>query len=182
MAGEQMKRKRWNAIIDRMPKNRDIVGIELGVYEGKMSRYMLKALPRLTLYMVDRWQQYTPEERKISTGKMPKDGQDVFDRAYKMSCAVAEEIGPRAIIVRASTDEALSLVPRKFDFVFIDADHSYEAVKRDIKRWRKRVRRGGILAGHDYKRSSHPGVTRAVNEIFPAGLETDVNGVWLVRM
>lgn len=176
------KRKRWDALIDRLPIDRPIVGVELGVYQGKMSGYLLEALPLLTLYMVDRWTEYTEEERKTSTGRMPKDSQDVFDTAYEMSVAVAQKYGRRAVIVQASTDDALDHVPHSLDFVFIDADHSYEACKNDILNWRDRVKPGGILSGHDYGRQSHPGVTKAVDEIFPGGVDTDVNGVWLVRM
>jgi hypothetical protein len=54
------------------------------------------------------------------------------------------------------------------DFVFIDADHSYEAVSRDIDAWKPKVKRGGILAGHDYIPWTNPtfGVIKAVNERF----------------
>ncbi|MFA5703779.1 MAG: class I SAM-dependent methyltransferase [Advenella sp.] len=176
------KRRRWDVIIDCMPKNRDIVGVELGVYQGKMSGYLLEALPNLTLYMVDRWSEYTEEERKTSTGRMPKDSQDVFDTAYAMSVSVAHKYGRRAVIVRASTEDALDYVPHSLDFVFIDADHSYDACRNDILNWRDCVKPGGILSGHDYGKMSHPGVTKAVDEVFPGGIETDVNGVWMVRM
>jgi predicted O-methyltransferase YrrM len=36
------------------------------------------------------------------------------------------------------------------DFVFIDADHSYESVCKDIDGWLSKIKKGGILAGHDY--------------------------------
>ena len=54
------------------------------------------------------------------------------------------------------------------DFVFIDAYHSYECVSRDIDAWRPKVKRGGLLAGHDYIHWQSPefGVVRAVNERF----------------
>lgn len=52
------------------------------------------------------------------------------------------------------------------DFVFIDAAHSYKAVKADIAAWRPKVRDGGWLGGHDYH-EAHPGVIQAVDEAFP---------------
>lgn len=51
-------------------------------------------------------------------------------------------------------------------FVFIDAGHSYDAVREDIKAWRSKVRPGGWFGGHDYH-ERYPGVIRAVDEAFP---------------
>lgn len=48
------------------------------------------------------------------------------------------------------------------DFVFIDADHSYESVCKDIDRWSAKIKRGGMLAGHDYFNAD--GVRLAVDE------------------
>ena len=50
------------------------------------------------------------------------------------------------------------------DAVFIDADHRYESVKADILTWMPKVKKGGILAGHDYI-LAHSGVILAVDEL-----------------
>lgn len=52
------------------------------------------------------------------------------------------------------------------DVAYIDADHSYEAVKDDIALWYPRIAVGGALCGHDYYPSGAPwpGVRRAVEE------------------
>ena len=54
--------------------------------------------------------------------------------------------------------------------VFIDAEHTYEACKKDIETWWPLLREGGIIAGHDYDPAGTywPGVYKAVNEIFPS--------------
>lgn len=49
------------------------------------------------------------------------------------------------------------------DAVFLDADHSYEAVSKDLPFWWNKLKVGGWLLGDDYN-SCHPGTTRAVNE------------------
>lgn len=58
-----------------------------------------------------------------------------------------------------------------FDYIYIDADHRYKTVKQDIGVWWKKVKRGGILAGHDYSHSKNKalrakgfGVKKAVRE------------------
>jgi predicted O-methyltransferase YrrM len=64
------------------------------------------------------------------------------------------------------------------DLLFIDGDHTYEGCKADIQGFFPHVRDGGIIAIHDYDKTSLPefktvkkdvpGVTRAVNEIMPS--------------
>lgn len=49
------------------------------------------------------------------------------------------------------------------DAVFVDADHSYDAVSKDLPFWYKKIRKGGWLLGDDYN-SCHPGTTKAVDE------------------
>jgi predicted O-methyltransferase YrrM len=64
-----------------------------------------------------------------------------------------------------TTNEASKLFEDgSLDGVFIDADHSYEAVKQDIQNWLPKIRVGGILAGHDYN-STFQEVMKAVNEL-----------------
>jgi len=72
-----------------------------------------------------------------------------------------------------STVLALRLFPDEhFDFVFIDAGHDYASATADIQGWLPKVKRGGILAGHDYAKGSDgawtwPGVVQAVQENLP---------------
>jgi len=68
------------------------------------------------------------------------------------------------IVRKLSTDAAMDFGDESLDFVYIDADHSYNAVKEDIAAWAPKVRRGGIVAGHDYyyTRAGNIGVIAAV--------------------
>jgi hypothetical protein len=52
------------------------------------------------------------------------------------------------------------------DTIYIDANHNYEYVLSDIDSWSKKVKKGGIIAGHDYSEKCWPGVYKAVNECF----------------
>lgn len=58
------------------------------------------------------------------------------------------------------------------DFAFIDANHTYEFVSKDIAAILPKMKKGGILAGHDYN-LSHPGVMQAVNEAFVETIQRD---------
>lgn len=64
-----------------------------------------------------------------------------------------------------SFDRIKEFEDNSVDFAFIDANHTYEFVSRDIAAMIPKMKRGGVLAGHDYN-LSHPGVIQAVNEAF----------------
>jgi glycosyl transferase family 25 len=76
---------------------------------------------------------------------------------------------------------AKSYEDQSLDFVFIDANHSYEFVKQDIEAWLPKVKPGGYIGGHDYSGSDgHKGVVKAVDEAFP---EKEIIGTsWLVKL
>lgn len=81
----------------------------------------------------------------------------------------------RVDIMRMDTHSAARFVPdASLDFVFIDADHTYEGCKRDIEDWACKIRPGGILSGHDI---NWPTVRQAVEERFPQFLIFSDN-VW----
>ncbi len=104
-----------------------------------------------------------------------------------------------------SSFDACSLMKNHmFDMIFIDGDHRYSHVKSDIVMWKSRVKKGGIICGHDYEKHStecpewmmketdrdflpseslHPGVIRAVSELFPKDDIIQIPGkVWLVTL
>lgn len=76
------------------------------------------------------------------------------------------------------TNEAAQYVPDGWaDFCFVDAAHSYAAVRDDIERWQAKVRPGGWFGGHDYH-EAFPGVIRAVNEAFGEHVDHQLGYIW----
>jgi hypothetical protein len=69
------------------------------------------------------------------------------------------------IIRNESVKQSSNYPDEFFDIVYLDASHDYDSVKKDIKAWYPKVRKGGILCGDDYI-SGWPGVVRAVDEFF----------------
>lgn len=99
----------------------------------------------------------------------PEHGDDiifqVFNRNMEMS-GVADLIHTN----RMSSEDASKLYgDESLDFIFIDADHQYESVLKDIAGWLPKLKYGRTLAGHDY---DWPGVKKAVDEFF--GIENIV--------
>jgi predicted O-methyltransferase YrrM len=93
---------------------------------------------------------------------------------------MAQYPGRVRFIGKPSVRAAASFEDGVLDFVFIDADHAYEAVKADIGAWLPKVRAGGFITGHDYDRVKFPGVIRAVDEYFSPRIESDFT--WMVRL
>jgi hypothetical protein len=75
-------------------------------------------------------------------------------------CGLRDVVTP---IIAPSIRAATLFTNSSLDFVFIDANHSYEAVLSDLHAWWPKIRPGGLLAGHDYGWS---GVAKAVYEFF----------------
>lgn len=126
------------------------VGAEIGVLEGSYSRALCRYNPELKLYCIDAWGLVDKRE------SMRAFHLKMYERAKrKLSFHTSILIRKPSIeAVKQFTDDSL-------DFVYIDANHSYDAVKEDITIWTPKVRSGGIVSGHDY---NLPDVSRAVIE------------------
>lgn len=129
--------------------------VEVGVAHGRSLAYLVgKAMAAekgLHVFGVDQW---------------------VGDEDYERFLSGMRQHAPRELawmglsVVRGkSVDEARRFLDASIAFVFLDADHSYEAVKADIAAWRPKVKPGGVLAGHDFSTTDWPGVVRGVEEM-----------------
>jgi hypothetical protein len=177
------------AVLERLDGLENPVGAEIGVFCGEMSRKLLGLRPDLTLYMIDSWAPADPTGHYAESGDYHADK----SQAHHDGCArrAAENVafaGDRAIILRNSSVDAAAQIPDgTLDFVFIDADHSYEGCRADIDAWMPKLKPGGLLSGHDYSNPNFPGfgVNRAVEEFaWRHGLciELGENLTWFVRL
>ena len=142
-----------------------LVGVEVGVWRGETSRFLLRSLSDLHLHMVDAWKVY-PHQATRSSLKNAK--QEAFDHARREAARVTEFAPDRRTIHREdSVQTAASFDDGSLDFVFLDAEHSYESAAADIAAWWPKLKPGGILFGHDYGHPRFPGVKRAFDESPP---------------
>lgn len=165
-------RVRAEAILAWLPAG-PVVGAEVGVHAGELSA-MLLARPELQLYMVDSWAPFAFGDTDVT-----QEDQFCFMQEAYYATAFA---GNRAKILWLDSATAAQLhgFP-PLDFVFIDAEHTYEAVRSDIALWLPHIKPGGFIAGHDYNRAT-PGVIRAVNEAFGLVDLTGGDRTWRVRL
>lgn len=150
--------------------------VEVGVAEGNYSRDFLKLWP-WEYVMVDRWC-HIPGYDDIMNG--PDAEHEV---RYQQAKLVADAAGPRVKMLRTDSVYAAEQFPdRSLSFVYIDGDHSYDGVCRDIKAWAKKLCPNGILAGHDYYNRPPFEVRRAVAELCggPCGITLESCPSWWV--
>ena len=115
------------------------LGAEIGVERGLNALNILKYYKGL-LYCIDEWSNI--ESYKTALKNLNCDG-----------------------CIRLKSAEAVDLFSDGcLDFIYIDADHTYNAVKQDLELWYPKVRRGGIVSGHDYIKFQDYGVIQAVDE------------------
>jgi hypothetical protein len=161
------------------------------VYEARNARHILRNCSDI---IQEYWgiDKYNIIWRGI-TYTHPKQTIEKWDAMYRRACRYMSFF-PQFRILRMESAEAAVLFPKKFfpngyfDFVYIDADHSYEAVKKDIEIWLPLIKAGGMIGGHDYgfpdEAVRYGGVQEAVDEIFGSN---DIKvykrqGVWLVEL
>ena len=172
--------KRWDCVIKRLPKKSKIIGAEIGVFKGKMSYQMLKRLPGLTLFMIDRWEPYSKKEQDDDLSATMAH----YNAEYWKGCRakvekMAAKFGDRAQIIISDSVEAASRFGNgTFDYAFVDAGHGPIAAAKDLCAWLPKIKKGGLLCGHDITRR---GVKTAVAEIL-GNVETDDDKTWFWRV
>ena len=155
--------------------------VEVGSWLGKSTTAIVSGAKTKNIIVVDKW------EGSISDNKgdyffdgsgIPKNKDEailIFLRNIKRT-----EFVP-TMIVEDSWKAAERIPDNYIDFLFIDADHSYESVKKDISAWYPKVKSGGIVSGHDW--NTKGGVRPAVIECIPGRKinVTECNIWWIIK-
>lgn len=127
-------------------------GAEVGVQSGMYSEVLLVKNPNLHLQCVDPWSAYL----KVSD--------EQSEVAYQLAIKRLEPYKDRVTFVRKPSVEASRDFPdNSLDFVYIDGAHDFDNVMLDILHWVPKVKRGGIISGHDYYVFFRGGVIKAVD-------------------
>lgn len=107
------------------------IGAEIGVERGNFSKLILDSY-KGNLFSVDMWA-----------------NEEIYNTALE-TLKTTISSGRSMIMKMPSLDAANDFEDESLDFVYIDADHDYAAVKADLEAWFPKIRHGGLVAGHDY--------------------------------
>ncbi|CCB89783.1 class I SAM-dependent methyltransferase [Simkania negevensis] len=150
---------------------------EIGVWAGFNAFELRQLFPEAHLYLIDPWE-LTPNY--LEDGLSPAIDPYQFQQAYECTRSLFRDDQNVTILKKNSTD-ALTEVPNHLDLVFIDGNHSYRAVKDDIQNWRRKIRRGGLLTGHNYH-PNFPGVIRAVHSYLKDQFQIGEDTIWFTQV
>ena len=142
------------------------VGCEVGLEKGKNAQTMFECIPNLKLFAIDPYKQHTHISSEAT--KYLRSWDDRYLRLVKKQAQKRLQSKNAEIIEKFSEDAVKDIPDNSLDFVYIDGDHSYDYFMLDIIIWGRKVRKGGIMSGHDYFYDNNkPGrqakVTQAVN-------------------
>jgi hypothetical protein len=139
--------------------------VEVGSWKGRSTSCLAVEIANskkdITLYAVDTWEGSVEHMESAEKESLPT----LYETFLRNMVPVEEYYLPLKL---TSTEASKKFKDGTLKFVFLDASHEYEDVKRDIEDWMPKVKPGGILAGHDYYPEDQydwfPGVKKAVNE------------------
>jgi autotransporter strand-loop-strand O-heptosyltransferase len=139
--------------------------VELGAWFGKSTAFLAQLIKDsgkdIQLDVVDTWEGSGEDEQERVLQKCGGSTYPIFEKHMKR-LGLFDYIDQK---IMTSMEACGFCSDNSLDLVFIDADHDYESVLEDIEGWFHKVKKGGILAGHDFL-DYFPGVEKAVREFF----------------
>ena len=167
-----------DAVLHRIEKGS--VGAEIGVWRGSSTEKFLTREPSM-LHLVDSWsvvpyktnkewgtyQNYLDRYAQLTGGNTEEDFQKYYDRIHD-EVNIKYGIRDNVTLHRMTSDEWFEKFDSKLDWIYIDGDHSYKGVLRDLENAWKIVKKGGYILGDDfmwpYQKWGKEGVHKAVCE------------------
>lgn len=123
------------------------VGVEIGVDRATYSHLICDYNTQMKLYGVDPYLKYPEYNEYTDQAEMDR----IFAEAKeRMKSALAHK--QYEFIRKPSMEAVKDFADESLDFVYIDANHEADFPYNDIVEWAKKVKKGGILAGHDFVR------------------------------
>ena len=154
-------KKNRKFLLEMLPKN--AICAEIGVFEGKFSKQILKITKPKMLHLIDLWS-FDESIHPLNFNEDVKVDEVKMNQFYSK---VLKNFGNKnnVKIMRGHSFEILSKFPDEFfDWVYVDGDHMYNGVKKDLELSIKKVKKGGFIAGDDYIDRYGWGVVKAVDE------------------
>ena len=139
---------------------KDLVGAEIGVEGGRNALIMFEELDIKHLYLIDIFDTYLE-----MGGHGVLNSTEIGKACYEGTVYNLRDYMNRITLIVDFSEFAVDKIKEELDFVYIDGNHRYPYVKKDIDLYYPKIKSGGIIGGHDFKYDEQ-GVVRAVIESF----------------
>ena len=153
---------------------KDLIGVEIGVFEADHALSLLENLDIKKLYLVDPYEMYDDYDEG---NKHYGVDQSPLNKAKEIAHKKLELYRDKIIWIEKYSNDAVVDIPSNLDFVYIDGNHQEEYVYIDIANYIKKIQ-GGVIGGHDFYNGfqrDHDGVIKAVTKYsFENNLELQV--------
>lgn len=149
-------------IHSRNLEEKELTGVEIGTFRGINAHAILSFLNIKKLYLIDPYLKYSD----YVEAWIPEHSQTDFNDDYATAKRKLRKFKDKIKFIKMKSDEAITisnLIQDNLDFVYIDGNHAYEYVKKDIELYYPKMRQGGVLGGDNFETEFH-GVPRAVLE------------------
>ena len=120
-------------------KDKPLVGAEVGVYEGDNALRLLQKTNTIRIYLIDN---YNNDESEIWNYDIQKAKETAHKKMNKMKYT-------DVVWIEKKSHKCINDIPDGLDYVYIDASHDYFNVLRDLNLYYTKLRKGGLLMGHD---------------------------------
>jgi predicted O-methyltransferase YrrM len=154
-------------LLHLLPKGGEVA--EIGVAAGDFSAIILAHAKPRRLHLIDPWEHQDRIDYQHDGNNVSDDEQE--RRCHAVATRFAVEIARGEVVLHRaySQDAAATFEPGQFDWIYIDGLHSYDGVTSDLQHYKKKVKPGGLILGHDYTNHIRAqqmqfGVVEAVNE------------------
>lgn len=157
-------------------RRRKLTCVEIGSFLGKTSIFLSQLLTEDSiLYCVDPWSLSPDLLRTLPVDRVydGKSGEFLFNQFLSNVCR-AETNSTVAAIRSPGLEAARNWPGTKVDLLWIDGDHSAQAVIDDVTSWLPFVQDGGIMCGDDYKPSYEGHVAEALEYLLENGTISNV--------
>ena len=136
-------------MLSRLPKGG--IAVEIGVWKGEFSKDILKLLKPEKLYLVDPWRNFEDQSGAFHANRKDLEFEKIYLSVVE---SFQDEIDSGGVeILRETSLQALKrFEENSVDFVYLDADHSYSAVKADFEAILPILKSGGVVMLDDYHR------------------------------
>jgi hypothetical protein len=152
-------------LIEMMPKNS--VMLEIGTWMGEFAQELYTKNKPQKMYLLDPYKYFETFDKSCYGNKdMNQQKMDeIYQYVLDMFSAGIED-GSVEVIRNVSGKVSYMFEDEYFDWVYIDGNHSYEYVKKDLNLYFPKVKVGGYITGDDYgvKGWWNNGVKKAVTE------------------